>query len=155
MSGVLERLAGELRGSGGLLAGAVAGEPKGEAHHGPAAAAGPRARGRQDEYELLVEAVYEGYLLHYGTPRVVETDDPDLALLAGDRLYALGLSRLAELGDVEAVGVLADAISLCAQAHTAADPALAEAVWESAAHAIGHGKGDDWHQLVKRAREGA
>ena len=39
-------------------------------------------------------------------------DDPDLALLLGDQLYALGLSRLAALGDLEAVAELADLISL-------------------------------------------
>ena len=62
-------------------------------------------------YEELVEAIYEGYLQHYGEGRVLPPDDPDLALLAGDRLYALGLARLAELGDLEAVDVLAGVIS--------------------------------------------
>jgi hypothetical protein len=37
------------------------------------AAAGPRARSHRGEYELLVEAIYEGYLLHYGCPRVART----------------------------------------------------------------------------------
>ena len=46
--------------------------------------------------------ILEGSLLHYGTPRRDPTDDPDLALLLGDQLYALGLSRLATLGDLEA-----------------------------------------------------
>ena len=32
-------------------------------------------------------------------------DDPDLALLAGDRLYALGLQKLAAAGDLEAIEV--------------------------------------------------
>ena len=40
--------------------------------------------------------------------------DADLRLLAGDALYALGLSRLAEAGDLEAVAELADLISLSA-----------------------------------------
>ena len=44
----------------------------------------------------MVEAVREGYLLHYGDGRVVRGADPDLALLAGDYLYALGLERLAD-----------------------------------------------------------
>ena len=39
------------------------------------------------------------------------------ALLAGDYLYALGLERLAGRGDLEAVGELADLISLAAQVH--------------------------------------
>ena len=58
---------------------------------------------------------------------VVDTPDADLALLLGDQLYALGLSRLAALGDLEAVAELADVISLAAQAHTASDAELAGA----------------------------
>jgi len=59
--------------------------------------------------------ILEGSLLHYGAPRVVRVEDPDLAMLMGEQLYALGLSRLAELGDLEAVGELADLISLLAR----------------------------------------
>ena len=51
----------------------------------------------------MVEAVREGYLLHYGEPRLLAGHDADLALLAGDYLYALGIERLAALGDPEAV----------------------------------------------------
>jgi hypothetical protein len=140
MSDVLERLGEAIRADGGLLAVAVAAAPVDDpARHGAIAAAGPRARGREAEYELLVEAIREGYLLHYATGRVVVPDDPDLALLAGDRLYALGLARLAALGDLEAVAVLAEAISLSAQAQAAAEPERAEAVWDAAARAVGHG----------------
>ena len=64
----------------------------------------------------MLEAVYEGYLLHYGEPRAFRGMDADLRLLAGDALYALGLSRLAENGDLEAVAELSDLISLTAQA---------------------------------------
>jgi hypothetical protein len=104
-----------------------------------AAAAGPRAKGRRAEYELLVEAIYEGYLLHYGTPRVVCPGEADLALLAGDRLYAIGLSRLVALEDPDAVAELADMITLSALAHGAGDEALAEAIWAGGAHAVGWG----------------
>ena len=52
---------------------------------------------------FVLEAVYEGYLMHYGEPRAFSGMDADLRLLAGDALYALGLSRLAETGDLEAV----------------------------------------------------
>ena len=83
--------------------------------------------------------ILEGYRLHYGEPLVVRPDDADLALLLGDQLYALGLARLAALGDVEAVAELADVISLAAQAHSAADPDLAQAVWEAGAVAVGWG----------------
>ena len=60
-------------------------------------------------------------------------------MLLGDQLYALGLSRLAELGDVDAVAELADLISLVAQAQAAGDDDLSEAVWEAGAVAIGWG----------------
>lgn len=103
------------------------------------AAAGPRAAWRSAEYELLLETILEGTLLHYGRARVLEVPDPDLALLLGDRLYALGLARLAALGDVQAVGELADLISLLAQAHVRAQPRLADALWGAAAVAIGWG----------------
>jgi hypothetical protein len=84
---------------------------------GALAAAGPRAIGAAEEYVLLVEAIREGYLLHYETPRLIEGADADLRLLAGDFLYALGLERLAARGDLEAVRELADLISLAAQIH--------------------------------------
>jgi hypothetical protein len=147
---VLDRLADALRADGGLLAEAVVDAPAEEpARHGPVAAAGPRAAGREAEYELLVEAIREGYLLHYATGRVVVSEDPDLALLAGDRLYALGLARLAALGDLEAVDLLAEVISLSAQAHAAADPDWAEAVWEAGARAVGHGGSPEALRTVK------
>jgi hypothetical protein len=112
------------------------------------AAAGPRAAGHEREYELLLEMILEGSLLHYGSPRLVRCDDPDLALLLGDQLYALGLSRLAELGDLEAVAELADLISLLAQAQAARDTTLAAAIWEAGAAAIGWGGNPD-HAAAK------
>jgi hypothetical protein len=79
---------------------------------------------------FVLEAVYEGYLMHYGEPRAFSGMDADLRLLAGDALYALGLSRLAETGDLEAVGILSDLISGSAQAQTEGRPGDAEALWE-------------------------
>jgi hypothetical protein len=146
----LEDLAAALRDEGGLLAATVTDPGAAPAPHGEAAAAGPRAAGSEAEYALLVEAIREGYLQHYGDGRVVRTDDADLALLAGDRLYALGLARLAALGDLEAVTELADVISLCAQAHASGDPERAEAVWDAGAAAIGSGPSDD-HRAAKAA----
>jgi len=118
---------------------------------GPAqlAASGPRAGGQREEYELLVEAIYEGYLLHYGAPRVLAPPEADLGLLAGDRLYALGLARLVVLGDTEAVAELADTITLGALAQAAGQPALAGAVWEAGARAVGWGSSDA-HRRAKR-----
>ena len=121
----LADLAAELRAEGGLIAAAVA-DPD-----GPDTTGGERA--------LVVEAIREGYLQHYGDGRVIRTGDRDLALLAGDRLYALGLARLAERGDLEAVRVLADLISDCAQAHAEGAPERADAAWETATTALRSG----------------
>ena len=88
-----------------------------EAALGALAASGPRAADAREEYTLLVEAIREGYLLHYETPRLIDGADGDLRLLAGDYLYALGLERLATRGDLDAVRELADLISLVAQVH--------------------------------------
>jgi hypothetical protein len=148
VTSALAELGAALRAEGGLLAATVADPGAAPAPHGEAAAAGPRAEGHEAEYAVLVEAIREGYLQHYGEGRVVRTADEDLALLAGDRLFALGLARLAELGDLEAVAELADVISLCAQAHAAGAPERAEAVWEAGAAAVGHGSTED-HAAAK------
>src|SRR6187200_3775614 len=84
---------------------------------GELAASGPGAVAAPAEYALVVEAVREGYLLHYGEPRLLAGHDSDLALLAGDYLYALGLNRLATLGDTRAITLLSDLISECARLH--------------------------------------
>jgi hypothetical protein len=68
-----------------------------------------------ERFALAVETIYEGYLLHYGVPRLFEPADADTAVLLGDYLYAHGLVRLAEHGDVKAVSDLAELISLCTQ----------------------------------------
>ena len=89
----------------------------------------------------MIESVREGYLLHYGEPRVVVGADPDLALLAGDYLYALGLERLAALGDLEAIRELSDLISLSAQLHDAAGGVqAANALWLGSVTAIAAGR---------------
>ena len=102
-----------------------------------------------------MEAIREGYLQHYARrPRGAARTIPDLALLAGDRLYALGLERLAAIGDLEAVAELADVIALCAQAHAEGDPARADAVWDAGAAAVAGGPAPD-HQAAKRRWRGA
>jgi len=67
-----------------------------------------------ERFALGLETIYEGYLLHYGRPRLFAPPDEDTALLLGDYLYAHGLVRIADTGDVEAVSVLAELISECA-----------------------------------------
>ncbi|HMJ01556.1 MAG TPA: hypothetical protein VK506_01370 [Conexibacter sp.] len=129
MSGAA-RLADALRAEGGLLdaalrpgAAALADEPLlADVPDGP--------------YALTLAAVREGYLLHYGEGRVIATTDGDLALLGGDRLYALALAQLAKLGDLDAVARLAELIAQCARAHAEDDPARATDAWQVTASAL-------------------
>jgi len=92
------------------------------------------------EYALVIEAVREGYLLHYEQPRLLAGHDPDLALLAGDYLYALGLDRLATLGDTRAVALLADLISECARRQAEGDADSIPALWREAVDHLSPGQ---------------
>jgi hypothetical protein len=85
---------------------------------------------------FTIEAVHEGYLLHYGEPRVFAGMDDDLRLLAGDALYAIGLSRVADRGDLEAVSELSDLIAAAARAHAEGDPGRAAALWSDSARRL-------------------
>lgn len=158
--GPLAALAAALRAEGGLLARASAdpdAAPRDPTPLGDLAAAGWAARGRPDPADaaLVVEAVREGYLLHHTSrARVLRTEDPDLALLAGDRLYALGLARLADLGDLPAVAELAEVIALSSRAHAVHDAELADAVWVAGAAAVGFGSDAAHAEAKDRARAG-
>jgi hypothetical protein len=143
-----------LRAEGGLLAEALGPAPTEDGALGAAAEAGPRSRGREADIGFVIEAIREGELLHYGATRLFGAIEPDLALLAGDRLYALGLARLAELGDVDAVCELADVIALCAQARAEARPELSDAVWQAGVAAVGWGTTDAIQAAKGAAREG-
>ena len=158
----LAELASLLRAEGGLVGAVVVTPPTGEPDDDVTPAAivvdGPRTRSRADAYALVVETVYEGYLLHYGEARIVQTDDADLALLAGDQLYALGLARLVALSDLDGVRELADVISLTAVAQANGDPALAADVWIAGARAIARGPDPAYERakdLMRRAEPDA
>ena len=101
-----------------------------------------------ERYALGLETIYEGYLVHYGTARLFDPQDPDVALLLGDYLYAHGLVRIAELGDVEAIRELAELISLCAHLRAEGAPGDGEA-WAETAARLGRNGGNP------SAREGA
>jgi len=158
MSEALGRVAEALDADGGLLSGALLADgprvPADDPQLGARAAAGPRAAGSQREIATVVEAAYEGHLLHLGRSRILATDDLDLALLAGDRLYALGLAGLAGIGDVDAVRELADVIALCAQARAEDAGDLSDAAWEAGATAIGWGSGPALEAAKAAARRG-
>jgi hypothetical protein len=85
---------------------------------------------------FVLEAVREGYLLHYDESRIFGEMDADLRLLAGDSLYALGLARLAESGDLPAVAELADLISACAQAESEGRHDGTRELWEASVKAL-------------------
>jgi hypothetical protein len=131
----LRRLAAQLREEGTPISPHVV-EAAAAPRLGCTAADGPRAAAAPGEYSLLVEAVREGYLLHYGEPRLLAGHDADLGLLAGDYLYALGLDRLAALGDTEAVAVLSELISRCAQLHSEGREGEIDDLWTDAARDI-------------------
>jgi hypothetical protein len=114
-------------------------EPTAAPELGRIAAAGPRAAAAPAEYALVIEAVREGYLLHYGEPRLLAGHDADLALLAGDYLYAVGLDRLAAIGDTAAVAVLSELISRCARLHAEGRSDEVPPLWPAAAREIAHG----------------
>ncbi len=67
-----------------------------------------------ERFGLGIETIYEGYLLHYGRPRLFAPKDNDTGLLLGDYLYAHGLVRIERVGTVEAVNDLAELIAMCA-----------------------------------------
>ena len=108
------------------------------------------------EYALVVESVLEGYLLHFGRSRLLETPDADLRLLAGDYMYAFGLARLAQLGDLPAVAALADLITLSARHHAAGldhgNPL--EGLWILTALAVAGGTWAGYEAAIAQARGG-
>lgn len=179
MSDALSALAAELRADGGLIADATV-EPAGDADRSLADAVGglPRSLVVGDALALAIEATREAELLHHApeAARVVRTDDRDLALLAGDRLYALGLARLAEGGWTDEVAILSDVVALVARLHADAawrigpaapgsasggtgpiDVAAArtEALWACAVAALGHGIGSPAAATLRGVRGGA
>jgi hypothetical protein len=99
------------------------------------------------ELELGVETIYEGYLVHYGRSRLFSPPDADTALLLGDYLYAHGLVRVAETGNVTAVANLAELISLCAQARAEGRNGDGPAWAATAAHLAGGGLDEARHAL--------
>ncbi len=121
---------------------------------GELAAGGPRTSDAAAEYSFVVEAVREGYLCHYGTPRVLEASDSDLRLLAGDLFYAIGISGLAALDDPESVGILSDLIRIAAGFRAIGEAARAETLWLAQLLALAYGIDPAQTALVEALRRG-
>ncbi len=109
-------------------------------------------------FALAVETIYEGYLVHYGRPRLFAPGDHDTILLLGDYLYAHGLVRLATAGSVEAVADMGELISLCAQLRAEGSGGEDGPAWAASVALLGKGvlkETDDAAELVARAKEAA
>jgi len=94
-----------------------------------------------EQFALGVETIYEAYLVHFGRPRLFGIADSNTSILLGDYLYAHGLVRIAETGDVDAVAALSDLISTCARLRAEGLPGDGEA-WAETALRLGDGAAD-------------
>lgn len=152
--GALERLAERVLEEGAPLAVRSPGPGGfGESVYGTLAGSGPRTADRSGEYAFVVEAVREGYLCHYDRSRILDRPDADLALLAGDLFYAIGISGLSTLDDLESTGILSDLIRVAAELQAAGRADLAESLWLGQILALACGK-DEVQQAAVRALEG-
>ena len=110
----------------------------------------------------MVEAIYEGYLLHYGAARICAPTTPTWPCSPAISCTRSDLARLVALADLDGVRELADVISLSALARALGDAALADDVWRAGARAIAWGA-DPEHERAKdlafagraRSRRGA
>ncbi len=102
---VFEQIAAAAAAESPLWGEALRGEPDRQAVFGSLA---------PERFALGLETIYEGYLVHYGRPRLFAPDGDETALLLGDYLYAHGLVRIAATGELDAVAALAELISTCA-----------------------------------------
>ncbi len=71
----------------------------------------------ESDYIFALEYIFEGYLLHYATSRLLEASGDDFHLLAGDYMYARGLNHTAAIGDLFCIRILAELVELCSYLH--------------------------------------
>jgi hypothetical protein len=96
-----------------------------------------------ERFALGIESIYEGYLLHYGRPRLFSPSDRDGAILLGDYLYAHGLVRITDVGEVDAVERLAELLSLCAHLRAEGRGSEDGEAWAATVTSLGDGVADE------------
>ncbi len=96
-----------------------------------------------DRYRFTLEYIFEGYLLHYGSSRLLRPGRRDFRLLAGDYMYARGLDRIAALEDIFCIEMLSRLIEFCSFVHCEGmDPRLALDAWSVVTLCLaGHAQG--------------
>ncbi len=107
-----------------------------------------------ERFRLGVETIYEGYLVHYGRPRLFAPAGPDEEILLGDYLYAHGLVRISATGELDAVAALADLISACAHLQAEGAAGDGEAWLETCARLGGDDNAADEALTTHAARFG-
>ena len=132
MTGIWETLAAEAAAESPLWRDALRADPE------RLPVFSPLAPGR---FALALETIYEGYLVHYGRPRLFAPPGEDEAILLGDYLYAHGLVRVADTGDLDAVAALAELISTCAHLRAEGAAGDGEAWVETCLRLGGDGSG--------------
>jgi hypothetical protein len=85
-------------------------------------------------YAAVIGDIARGARLHYEN---AGSSDPDLDLLLGDQSYAIGLAKLAAIGDIEETARLADLISHLAQLHANGESAAALELLAAAEERLG------------------
>ena len=84
-----------------------------------------------------VDLILEGFLLHHGSPRKVNSPDLDHRLLAGDYCSATGLVRVAETGDLGAITALSRLIALSSAMVADGMREVLPALWRITAWTLG------------------
>lgn len=109
-------------------------------------AKGPVTSEAAREYEFVIEAVLEGHLMHTGRTRLQIPDNRELKLITGDFLYSLGLRELAQLGDIEAVELLANLITDTSRLHAEGGTARQKGtLWAATVVAVGYLRDGEYH----------
>ncbi len=118
----LAKIRSQIAAGSTLLAEKLAAQPPGQAGFADLLAAAAACEDPGDNYCFALEYIFEGYLLHYRKGRLLKPATPELNLLAGDYMYARGLTRLAALEDLFCVRLMADLVSLCSYLHCQDQP---------------------------------